>query len=458
MLRTLLFICEKPQLCRILRCSYSSPASNQTVREKKPTHFRYKSYDVPYVFELDDLKIKPDENWNIAPGILQLLPRQLLNEPGHPLNLLKQRIINYFNTAHRKPNSGSPRFVVCDKEPRLVTTFDNFDSLLTPADHVSRRPSDTYYVNNGYCLRAHTTAHQYKLLTQGLDSFIMYGDVYRRDEIDRTHFPCFHQLDCVRTYSSIELFGSYQYEKDEPAMFETNPTADLRTPAKQEYHTIDTARVLVIELQSSLEGLTRAIFGSEVQMRWVDAYFPFTHPSFELEVFFEGEWLEVLGCGVMDQKLLQSAGAGSKVGWAFGLGLERLAMKMYDIPDIRLFWSRDSGFLKQFANLTPDDTIKYKPISNQPQLANDLSFWLPENMDSNEMRSNTMDVIRTLGGELVEQVELVDEFFHPKKNRRSHCYRVVYRSMERSLTKEEVNVIHKSIEKYLAERFGAEIR
>lgn len=110
----------------------------------------------------------------------------------------------------------------------------------------------------------------------------MYGDVYRRDEIDRTHFPCFHQLDCkffascfecfifvifgVRTYSAVELFGSYQYEKDEPAMFETNPTADLRTPEKQEYHTIDTARVLVIKLQSSLEGLTRAIFGSDVEV------------------------------------------------------------------------------------------------------------------------------------------------------------------------------------------------
>lgn len=82
-------------------------------------------------------------------------------------------------------------------------------------------------------------------------------------------------------------------------------------------------------------------------MRWVDAYFPFTDPSYELEIFFNGEWLEVLGCGVMQQPILDRTFPGEKA-WAFGLGLERLAMVLFDIPDIRLFWTADQRFLKQF--------------------------------------------------------------------------------------------------------------
>lgn len=73
--------------------------------------------------------------------------------------------------------------------------LDNFDSLLIPPDHPSRSSSDTYYANSEYCLRAHTSAHQLKLLKQGLDNFIVIGDVFRRDEIDRNHFPCFHQME-----------------------------------------------------------------------------------------------------------------------------------------------------------------------------------------------------------------------------------------------------------------------
>lgn len=76
-----------------------------------------------------------------------------------------------------------------------MSVFENFDSLLTPLDHVSRRTSDTYYVNREYCLRAHTSAHQHSLIKQGFDNFLVIGDVYRRDEIDRNHFPCFHQME-----------------------------------------------------------------------------------------------------------------------------------------------------------------------------------------------------------------------------------------------------------------------
>ena len=101
------------------------------------------------------------------------------------------------------------------------------------------------------------------------------------------------------------------------------------------------------ELKETLEGLAQHLFG-EVEMRWVDAYFPFTEPSYELEIYFNGEWLEVLGCGVMQQSILDDSGNPGKKAWAFGLGLERLAMVLFDIPDIRLFWSDDPRFSNQF--------------------------------------------------------------------------------------------------------------
>ena len=83
-------------------------------------------------------------------------------------------------------------------------------------------------------------------------------------------------------------------------------------------------------------------------IRWVEAYFPFTTPSLELEIYFNDDWLEVLGCGVIQQPILEKCDMGDKHGWAFGLGLERLAMVLFDIPDIRLFWTDDKRFLKQF--------------------------------------------------------------------------------------------------------------
>lgn len=98
----------------------------------------------------------------------------------------------------------------------------------------------------------------------------------------------------------------------------------------------------------------------EIQCKWVEQYFPFTHPSWELEVYYKDQWLEILGCGIMRQEILQKSGAGERIGWAFGLGLERLAMCLYDIPDIRLFWSKDSGFLNQFKVEDPNMTIKFK--------------------------------------------------------------------------------------------------
>ncbi|PIO53995.1 hypothetical protein TELCIR_24651, partial [Teladorsagia circumcincta] len=125
--------------------------------------------------------------------------------------------------------------------------------------------------------------------------------------------------------------------------------------------------------------------------------------SNSLQVFYEGKWLEVLGCGIMEQRLLESTGAGDKVGWAFGLGLERLAMILYGIPDIRLFWSTDSGFLSQFSGKSPTDKIKYKPVSVHPQVLFDMSFFLPDGVVYHDMTANVNDTVRNIGGDLVEQ-------------------------------------------------------
>ena len=134
-------------------------------------------------------------------------------------------------------------------------------------------------------------------------------------------------------------------------------------------------------------------------------------------------------------------------------------MLKYTIPDIRLFWSQDSGFLSQFKNAGPWDSITYKPISSYPQCINDMSFWLPSETgaDSSFSPNDFYDIVRSVGGDIVEQVELIDDFTN-KKGRRSHCYRIVYRSCDRTLTQTEVNEIHKLIETTAVNELKVEIR
>lgn len=140
----------------------------------------------------------------------------------------------------------------------------------------------------------------------------------------------------------------------------------------------------------------------------------------------------MLGCGVLEQKIVRNAGIGEDVGWAFGLGLERLAMVLFDIPDIRLFWSQDPRFLSQFKD---GQITKFKPYSKYPECYKDVSFWHGEDFHENDL----YEVVRDVAGDLVEQVSVVDQFRHPKTQRESKCFRIVYRHMDRSLTNEEVD-------------------
>ncbi|XP_065354035.1 phenylalanine--tRNA ligase, mitochondrial [Cloeon dipterum] len=394
-------------------------------------------------------KYQRDEWTNVTPKILSHIGRNLHLQEKHPLGLLKNRIVNHFYSQYIG-RTGNPIFSVFDRLSPVVTVEQNFDSLLIPKNHISRLKSDCYYIDSAHLLRAHTTAHQVELIKSGIDSYLTVGDVYRRDEIDSSHYPVFHQLDAARLYSKHEIYK--QEDISGISLFENGD----KTAEKQEVHTLDTALFLQAELKACLEKLARNLFGEDAEIRWVESVFPFTHPSFELEVLYNGNWLELLGCGVMKQEILANCGITDKVGWAFGIGLERLAMRLYQIPDIRLFWSQDTGFLNQFRKATPTSAVTYKTISVFPQCTNDMSFWLPEGTAFSP--NDFYDLVRQVGGDVIEQVTLIDEFNHPKTKLTSHCYRIVYRHMQKTLTKTEVNRVHEDIGSEATRLLGVKLR
>jgi phenylalanyl-tRNA synthetase alpha chain len=347
---------------------------------------------------------------NTPPQIAEraLMTPKLYQIPPHPLHTIQEKIHDYFG----------PDFTTIDSLSPVVSTHANFDSLLIPPDHVSRSTSDTYYLNKDTCLRTHTSAHQVELLLQqGHTQFLCTGDVYRRDDIDKSHYPIFHQMEGVK-------------------VFDTNVTT--------------CSDVVLEDLQHTLEGLAKHLFGP-VECRWVDEYFPFTHPSVELEILYRGEWMEVLGCGVMRPEIHQLEN--NQQAWAFGLGLERLAMILFDIPDIRLFWSEDPRFWNQFE---AGSLTTFQPYSKFPPCYKDVSFWI---IDGDKYDSqDVLDLTRQVAGDMVETVEVIDDFTHPKTNLQSLCFRITYRSMDRSLTNAEIDVLQEELRSKLQNELPIELR
>ncbi|KAI8051338.1 hypothetical protein BDF22DRAFT_693254 [Syncephalis plumigaleata] len=332
-----------------------------------------------------------DTQTNITGSILGKMGRGLHRQPAHPLGIMAGLIRDYFGSTYAYYDAMSP----------IVSPAANFESLCFPPDHPGRSRSDSYYLNHDWMLRN--------------DRFLLVADVYRRDEIDLCLFPQ-HQVETL----------------DMRATAESPSNASDDNPRQTCYSPHDSMAVEE-HLKASLEGMVRHIFdkaaqttgdpstaSSNLKMRWVDAYFPFTSPSYELEI---------LGCGVMQHSILERANRANSIGWAFGIGLERLAMALFRIPDIRLFWSVDPRFLDQFSRLANS----FHP--------NDL-----------------FELVRDMAGDLVEDVKLVDKFTHPKTGRESHCYRIMYRSMDRNVTNEEINAIQERVREHAPQRLQVELR
>lgn len=378
-----------------------------------------------------------------------------------------------------------------------MTVYENFDSLGFPEDHPGRNKTDTYYINKGTVLRTHTSAHEAEIFQRNKSGgYTVSADVYRRDAIDRSHYPVFHQMEGARIWNREKVVhgdiaravrDDFQFLKQHDFEVEDtqSTTHQERNPLQAQYHAVDEVEALAAHLKRSLELMvvdlfTRASTGlsasltdpghgtlnQAVKLRWVEAYFPFTSPSWELEVFWQGDWLEVLGCGITKQEIQINAGMPSQIGWAFGVGLERLAMLLFSIPDIRLFWSRDQRFLSQFSSI--DNVKAFVPFSKYPACYKDISFWLHGSSTASGGAIRTsreffhendfMEIVRDVGGDLVEDVKLIDEFTHKITSRKSLCYRINYRSLERTLKNEEADDLHKSIRDRLVEKFGVELR
>jgi len=471
---------------------------------------------------------------NLPDHIKEKVGKNLHLLPHHPLNLIRQRIYKYFHSVNasksaRLTSSGKGNYAFFDDLSPYVAVKRNFDDLLFPADHVGRSPSDTYYASglplleNGRpdtqhiptssasVLRTHTTAHQAEVLEKGHRAYIVTGDVYRRDEIDASHYPVFHQMDGACVFEGEELIqlgkmhGIEVKEGDREsarkavevdlkktleglASFLFEPVALAKAKARKEKKQRGSKKgkntpVTTISSTTTQSGeggrdnknekeadLTD-VEGDRMEMRWLDEQFPFTHPSWELEIMFNGKWMEVLGCGVIRQEILDNIVSKQEgvsmemrpLGWAFGLGLERLAMILYSIPDIRLFWTNDSRFIKQFEYDadkeevdSEDRIIQFQPYSKYPSCYKDVSFWLPPSGRFHE--NDFYEVVRGVAGQLVEEVECIDTFIHPKTGKESKCFRINFRDMSRSLTNEEVDEHQAEIRRQIVEKLDVELR
>ncbi len=222
---------------------------------------------------------------------------------SHPITQITDRICSIFQTLG---------FTIAEG-PEVETIYNNFDALNTPADHPSRDEQDTFYLNSGELLRCHTSPVQIRYMKNHKPPvrIISPGRCYRRDTPDATHSASFHQIEGLYVDQNVSLS----------------------------------------DLKGTISYFARELMGPEVKTRFRPHFFPFTEPSFEVDLMHPTSgWIEVLGAGLVDPDVFQNVGYDSKKvsGFAFGMGVERIAMIMYGIKDIRHLYENDRRFLHQF--------------------------------------------------------------------------------------------------------------
>ncbi|MFH1780477.1 MAG: hypothetical protein ABH841_00485 [Candidatus Nealsonbacteria bacterium] len=323
-----------------------------------------------------------------------------------------------------------PRFADFDLVdfPRIITVEQCFDLLNMPKDHPSRKETDTYYLDDTYILRTHTTAFWSfylkdpevlgRLEKEGHIQALSMGIVFRKDEIDRSHYPAFHQIDGLLVCKKSQKIITQE------------------------------------DLKNAQVDLAKGIFGQDIEYKFIDDSFPYTIQSLEMDIKFNGEWMEVNGAGLVNPVVLKNFGLDPEIynGWAFGFG-DRLAMIKMGIPDIRILWSDDPRITSQFKDINS----KYKEVSKYPEISRDISFIIDKNINLN----NYYEIVRDFAENLIEEVKLIDSYEDEKKfgkDKKSYTLRIVYRSPEKTLNNEEINKIQEEIRKKTKQDLSAILR
>ena len=198
--------------------------------------------------------------------------------------------------------------------PEVDDDYHNFGALNFPEHHPARDMQDTFFIDKDIVLRTHTSNVQIHLMEENEPPlrFIVPGRVYRNEAISYKSYCLFHQVEGLYVDKNVS-FG---------------------------------------QLKGCLEYFVKKMFGEKCKMRWRPSYFPFTEPSAEVDIWDDQrkQWMEILGCGMVDPEVFNNVGYDSKVwhGYAFGMGVERIAMLKHNIDDIRIFYNGDIRFLRQF--------------------------------------------------------------------------------------------------------------
>ena len=366
--------------------------------------------------------------------------KELIGKLQNRTDAEAKRLLRFLNMPDLSRTEGSPLKEIVDrtlkvkglegfdiiKVPEIVPAYVLFDLFNMPPGHPARSSSDTYYINDEYVLRTHDTVFWYYYLNlpavkerikkQVPLGAVCYGKVYRKDEIDSRHMNVFHQI------------GAWYLESD-----------NKRTLTPD-------------DLKNVLSEIARSIFGEDVKFRFYEHQFPYTDPSFEMEAEINGQRMEMLGSGLPRKSVLANFGLTGYNGWAFGFGMERLAMASMDLPDIRILWSEDERVKEQLKLGN-----KFKEVSKYPPITRDFSFIVGPDFIPNDY----YDMIRDAGGSLVEEVKLVDKHIDEKKFGRdkvSYTFRVVLRDIGGTMTVDMVKPIQDKIYKETAKQFEALLR
>lgn len=434
---------------------------NKTVRSNL-RFFCTSANSSPKSLLIQQTTYETDDWTNIQPRFHPFIGVNLYQKKNHPLRFVQESIGEFFQNWFREnvnPNIKLPIYRGTDPiEPNTKNDPD----------------SNTFYINRGLVLRTDVINREMKLLKNGLNEFLFVADLYRKCEMDAKHFPVFHRVNVVRLTECETL------------------TSELSKYLEHEQKTV-------------LMQMFNCLFHIDLKFRWVNANWKLTDPSWVLEIYHHDEWHRLSGTGMIHNEIFQKTERNGVAGWEIGIGLEHLAMALFNIFDIRMLWSSDNTNLGRFVpkpNISENTKTKInegkmkKPKSNatgtnqSPASAKiqnydfRISYILPQNIDLESFPMDKLcEFLRKHIGDASEKVSqsfsiqsheliyfqmrflysfvykvaVVETFYHPKYETSIIHVQVIYKK-QKNRTKRDILAIHRTVRARAAHNFNLTLR